>query len=204
MGEKRGTASDYWEDKDSAVLGLTAPSTSGVPHPSLQAHHPIPSTQGNFLLLTTHPSFIYPSIHLSFPQQMEIITRNNEQLAVPLFSNLTSKSKLLCMTGLLIRPLKSVPVVERDMSESRKECNWQVLVRSRHPVCQRIPYSAGQQSRRLHERKYSVSQTKLVLHYIRLIRHFETTGQLSIELKMKHLLIKVHILKISKDRSCCA
>lgn len=77
MGKKRGTASDYWEDKDPAVLGLTAPSTSGVPHPSLQAHHPIPSTQGNFLLLTTHPSFIYPSIHLSFPKQMEIITHNN-------------------------------------------------------------------------------------------------------------------------------
>lgn len=75
--ERRGTASDYWEDKDPAVLGLTAPSTSGAPHPSLQARHPIPSRQGNFLLPTTHPSSIYPSIHLSFPQQMEIITHNN-------------------------------------------------------------------------------------------------------------------------------
>ncbi len=75
--ERRGTASDYWEDKDPAVLGLTAPSTSGAPHPSLRAHHPIPSRQGNFLLPTTHPSSIYASIHLSFPQQMEIITHNN-------------------------------------------------------------------------------------------------------------------------------
>lgn len=44
-------------------------------HP--QAHHPIPSRQGNFLLPTAHPSSIYSSIHLSVPQQMEIITHNN-------------------------------------------------------------------------------------------------------------------------------
>lgn len=121
------------------------------PNPSLQAHHPIPSRQGNFLLPTTRPSSIYPSIHLAFPQQMEIITHNNnnQQFADPPFSNLTSKSRLLRMTGLLIRPLKSLPMVERDTSESRKECNWQVLVWSRHPVCQQIPRGAGQQSRRL-------------------------------------------------------
>lgn len=50
--------------------------------------------------------------------------------------------------------------------------------------------------------KYSVSQTKLVLHYIRLFRHFETTGQLTIELQMKRSLIGVYILQISRDRSC--
>lgn len=78
--KKKGTASDYWEDKDPAVLGLTAPSTSGAPIPPSihpQARHPIPSRRGNFLHPTTHPSSIYPSIHLSFPQQMEIITDNN-------------------------------------------------------------------------------------------------------------------------------
>lgn len=86
--ERRGTASDYWEDKDPAVSGLTAPSTSGAPHPSLRARHPIPSRQGNFLLPTTRPSSIYPSIHLSFPQQMKIITHNNtttNKFAVPPF-----------------------------------------------------------------------------------------------------------------------
>lgn len=119
------------------------------PHPSLQAPHPIPPRQGNFPPTTTHPSSIYPSIHLSFPQQMEIITHNNTTSNSSLSLLSTSRFQLLRMTALLIRPLKSVPMVERDTSESRKECNWQVLVWSRHPVCQQIPYSAGQQSRRL-------------------------------------------------------
>lgn len=43
--ERRGTASDYWEDKDFAVWGLTAPSTSGAPHAS-----PIPK-----LAIQFHP-----------------------------------------------------------------------------------------------------------------------------------------------------
>lgn len=116
-------------------------------HP--QAHHPIPSRQGNFLLPTAHPSSIYSSIHLSVPQQMEIITHNNQQFAIPPFSNLTSKSQLLRMMTLLIRALSSVPVGEMDTSESCKECNWQVLVWSSHPVYLWIPHSAGQQSRRL-------------------------------------------------------
>lgn len=76
--ERRGTASDYWEDKDPAVSGLTAPSTSGAP--------PIPPSKltiqfhpdkGISSSPTTRPSSIYPSIHLAFPQQMEIITHNN-------------------------------------------------------------------------------------------------------------------------------
>lgn len=116
------------------------------------ARHPIPSRQGNFLLPTTHPSSIYPSIHLSFPQQMEIITHNNtttNSSLFLLFSQPHIQTQLLRMTGLLIRPLKSIPVGERDTSESRKECNWQVLVWSSHPVCQRIPRSAGQEPRRL-------------------------------------------------------
>lgn len=76
--ERRGTASDYWEDKDPAVLGLTAPSTSGAPHPSL---HPSASSPSNSIetreFPPPHPSSIYSSIHLSVPQQMEIITHNN-------------------------------------------------------------------------------------------------------------------------------
>lgn len=111
--ERRGKASDYWEDKDPAVFGLTAPFTSGAPHPSLQARHPIPSRQGNFLLPTTQPSSIYPSIHLSFPQQMEIITHNNtttNNFTVPPFFHLASKYQILGMTALLIRALKSVPM----------------------------------------------------------------------------------------------
>lgn len=144
--ERRGTASDYWEDKDPAVLGLTAPSTSGAPHPSLQARHPIPSRQGNFLLPTTDLSSIYPSIHLSFPQQMEIITHNNTTSLPFLLSstshpNLSSSEWRLFWSDLSSRS----QWVERDTSESRKECNWQVLVWSSHPVCQRIPHSAGQQ-----------------------------------------------------------
>lgn len=46
-----------------------------------------------------------------------------------------------------------------------------------------------------------MSKTKLVLHYITLVRHFETTGQLTIESQMKHSLMVVFILKISRDWS---
>lgn len=99
----------------------------------------------------THHPFIPLFISLFSPTNGNNNTQqhNNQQFTVRPFSNLTSKSKLLRMMGLLIKPLKFVPVRERDMSESCEECNWQVLVWSSHPVCQRIPYSAGQQSRRL-------------------------------------------------------
>lgn len=59
---------------------------SYLPHP--QARHPIPSRQGNFLLLTTQPSSIYSSIHLSFfPANWNNNTKhhNNQRLAMPAF-----------------------------------------------------------------------------------------------------------------------
>lgn len=94
-GERSG-ASDYWEDKGPAVQALTAPSTSGVPPQSLPSElliqfHP---HEG---ISSTAPLLIYPSIHLSLPQQMGKITRNNATTNSPpslllaiLHSNLTS------------------------------------------------------------------------------------------------------------------
>lgn len=121
--------------------------------PSLPTSSPSNSTQTREFPPHHHPPVIHLSLHSSLfsPTNGNNNTQqhNKQQFAVPPLSNLTSRFQLLRMTALLIRPLKSVPMVERDTSESRKECNWQVLVWSRHPVCQQIPYSAGQQSRRL-------------------------------------------------------
>lgn len=95
--ERRGTASDYWEDKDPAVLGLTAPSTSGAPHPSL---HPSLSSPSNSIQTREfppphHPPIIHLSLHSSLfsPTNGNNNTQqhNNQQFAVPPFSNLTSK-----------------------------------------------------------------------------------------------------------------
>lgn len=153
--ERRGTASDYWEDKDPAVLGLTAPSTSGAPHPSL---HPSASSPSNSIETREFPPpHRTPIIHLFLHSSLCSPTNgnnntqqhNNQQFAIPPFSSLTSKSQLLRMMALLIRALSSVPVGEMDTSESCKECNCQVLVWSSHPVYLRIPCSAGQPSRRL-------------------------------------------------------
>lgn len=136
-----GTASDYWEDKDPAVSGLTAASTSGVPRPSLRDHHPIPSTRGNFLL----PLFIYPSIHLSFrPQQTEIITLDNATTnsSLPLlFSSLRSKHRAWIFW---VGPLQSVPVVEkRYVWLTQKNATGRFLVWSHLPVCQRNGVRCG-------------------------------------------------------------
>lgn len=124
-----------------------------VPPQSLPPSSPSNSIQTREFPPPHHPPIIHLSLHSSrfSPTNGNNNTQqhNNQQFADPPFSNLTSKSRLLRMTGLLIRPLKSLPMVERDTSESRKECNWQVLVWSRHPVCQQIPRGAGQQSRRL-------------------------------------------------------
>lgn len=128
------------------------------PHPSL---HPSTSSPSNSIQTREFPPPHHiPIIHLFLHSSLCSPTNgnnntqqhNNQQFAIPPFSNLTSKSQLLRMMGLLIRALSSVPVGEMDTSESRKECNWQVLVWSSHPVYQWmewIPYSAGQQSRRL-------------------------------------------------------
>lgn len=152
---RRGTASDYWEDKDPAVWGLTAPSTSGALHPSLHSSPSSPSnsTETREFPPPHHPPIIHLSLHSSLfsPTNGNNNTKqhNNQQSYVRPFSKLPSKSQLLRMIGLLIRPLKPFPLRERDTSESREECNFQVLVWSSHRVCQRIPYSASQQSRRL-------------------------------------------------------
>lgn len=111
-----------------------------------RARHPIPTRRGNFPLSTTQPSSIYPSIHLSFPPtngNNNTQQHNNTTDRCSSSLHLHLQTQVFTMTGLLIRPLKSVPAGERDTSESCKECNWQVLVWSSHPVCQRIPYSPG-------------------------------------------------------------
>lgn len=162
MGEGirgKGPASDYWEDKDPAFPGLTAPSTSGVPHPSLQAHHPIPSTQENFLL------HLLPIVHLSLHSSPFSPTKGSNNTTTqqpaarcPSFIQIPAPR-----ASFLIRPLQSVPVVERDTPESFEEYNWQILVWSRHPVRQQIPYSNQPMVKAPACKQYLVSQTKTVI-----------------------------------------
>lgn len=115
MRKKRSGASDYWEDKGPAVRAVTAPSTSGAP-PSLPSELPI-QFHPHKGISSTAPSLIYPSIHLSLPQQMGKITCNNATTNCPRSPPPQSYIQISA-------PLKLVPAVEKDTSESLKECKW--------------------------------------------------------------------------------
>lgn len=92
-----------------------------------------------------------------------------------------------------------VPLAERDTSESWEECHWQVLVWSSRAVCQRIPYRAAPTVETPASTQVFAVTDKagLALHLI--IQSL--WDKLTIELLMKHYVIKVYILQISKDRS---
>lgn len=86
------------------------------PPPSLPSELPI-QFHPHGGISSTAPSLIYPSIHLSLPQQMGKITPNNATTNSPPSSPPPSYIQISA-------PLKSVPVVEKDTSESLKECKW--------------------------------------------------------------------------------
>lgn len=148
MKKKRGTASDYWEDKDLAVLGLTAPSTSGAPIPPYKLTIQFHPDKG----ISSSTSSIYPSIHLSFPQQMEIITHNN-----------TTTNSSLSLLSPTSHPNLSSPGWRAFWSDLSSRSQWWKEIRLNHAKnatgrfwcglailsAKQIPRSAGQQSRRL-------------------------------------------------------